>query len=240
MRVFTRISFILFLICDLSFGAPGRPPSKKTCAERLTKGSRSLPEIEPVVLKPMDRLSDNPNYQFEMKYDGFRGIGYFEHDRRRFVSRQGITLSQFQPLCEAIARELGVQNAIFDGEVIAADETGRPIFERLLRRQGPFQYVAFDLLWLNGEDLRSLPLEVRRKRLLEVLPESSRLITESLVQVGSGLQLYKLMVKNDLEGIVVKRLSDKYSRATRWYKFKNRNYSQAVGRSRFFKNKGQN
>lgn len=236
MRVFAHIGFILILICDLSVAAP----AKKTCAEQLISRSRALPKIDPVVLKPLGRLSDKPDYQFEMKYDGFRGIGYFERDRCRFISRQGKTLSQFQPLCAAIAQELGVESAIFDGEVIATDDTGRPIFEKLLRRQGPFQYVAFDLLWLNGQDLRSLPLEVRRQRLLELLPESSSLITKSLAQVGSGRRLYELMVENDLEGIVVKRLSDKYSRSTKWYKFKNRNYSQAVGRSRFFKNNGRN
>jgi bifunctional non-homologous end joining protein LigD len=186
-------------------------------------------------LKRLDRLVDDPNYQYEMKYDGFRGVGYFEKGRRcRFVSRNGNHLSRFQPLCESILKELKVQNAIFDGELISPDPTGRPIFKNMLRRGGAFQYVAFDLLWLNGEDLRSLPLEARRQKLLKVLPKSSRWITESLVQIGSGLSLYNLMVQYDLEGIVVKRLASPYSRSTKWYKFKNKDYSQAKGRRHFF------
>jgi bifunctional non-homologous end joining protein LigD len=61
-----------------------------------------------------------------------------------------------------------VTNAILDGEVICVDETGRPIFLGLLRRKEPC-FVAFDLLWLNGEDLRPLPLVERKKRLKRLL-----------------------------------------------------------------------
>ena len=212
------------------------PPDPKVCDDLLGEERRQpLPRIEPVLLRPLQRLVDDPDLQYEMKYDGFRGVGYFEPERCRFVSRQGNTLTQFKPLCEAIAKKLKVESAIFDGEVIAVDSTGRPIFKKMLRREGPFQYVAFDLLWLNGEDLRGLPLKVRRARLLEILPKSSRLIFPSLVQVGSGAKLFDLMLENDLEGIVVKRLSGKYSRATRWYKFKNKNYSQSIGRKYFFR-----
>lgn len=227
------VSATLFLISSVSVSAT-RARSQKSCSEIL-EPAQPLPQIEPIRLKPLDRLSDNPNYQFEMKYDGFRGIGYFEQDRRcRFKSRTGKSLSQFQSLCESIAKELKVQSAIFDGEVIAIDPSGRPIFNQLLRREGPFQYVAFDLLWLNGQDLRRLPLKDRRRQLLKVLPKSSRVIMPSLVKVGSGFKLYDLMVEHDLEGIVVKRLTDKYSRSTKWYKFKNKNYSQSKGRKFFF------
>lgn len=236
LKIWLCISLLLVSSTSLSATRSGSPRSQSRCNEELGEPlPQRLPKIEPIILKPLQRLVDDPNLQYEMKYDGFRAIGYFEPDRCRFVSKQGKTLTQFKSLCEAVAKELNVKNAIFDGEVIAVDPAGRPIFNKMLRREGPFQYVAFDLLWLNGEDLRGLPLKIRRKRLVELLPKSSRLITESLVQVGSGTKLFELMVKNDLEGIVVKRLSDKYSRSTKWYKFKNKNYSQAIGRSRFFR-----
>jgi bifunctional non-homologous end joining protein LigD len=222
-----RVGVCLFFI-SLSASA--------TCNKSLGGQPQDLPKITPVTLKPLDRLVDDPNFLFEMKYDGFRGIAYFEKGRpTRLVSRNGNIFSQFQSLNDAISKELKVQSAILDGEVIAPDPTGRPVFNRLQRRQGPFQYIAFDLLWLNGKDLRSLPLEERRRKLLGILPKSSRLITASLVQVGSGAKLYDLMVEYDLEGIVVKRLTDKYLRSTKWYKFKNRNYSQASGRRYFWR-----
>jgi bifunctional non-homologous end joining protein LigD len=226
----------LFLMSGLALGATRSrgPRSPEACNEILSGRSQKLPKVDPVILKPLNRLVDNPNYQFEMKYDGFRGLGYFEPGRRcRFVSRNGNHLPQFQSLCEAISQELNIQSAIFDGEVISIDSTGRPIFKKMLQREGPFQYVAFDLLWLNGQDLRSFPLETRRQKLLKILPKSSRFIVEPLVEVGSGSKLYELMVENDLEGIVVKRLTDKYSRSTKWYKFKNKNYSQAKNRGHF-------
>lgn len=200
------------------------------------KGSVKLPRIEPIIARVRQKPFDDPRYQFEVKYDGYRGIVYFERDHGcRILSRSGKTLTQFQPLCEAIAAELGVQNAIFDGEVIAQDPTGRPVFKNMLRRKGPFRYVAFDLMWLNHHDLRSLSLENRRQLLLEVLPKDSAYVTESLAEIGNGSKMFQLMVDNDLEGIVAKRLTDKYLRSTKWYKIKNKGYSQAVGRGRFFR-----
>ena len=195
-----------------------------------------LPKITPIIAKAGKQPFNDPNYLFEMKYDGFRGVGYFEKGRAcHFISRNGNTLSQFDQLCDDIADELKVDNAIFDGEVIAPDASGRPIFERMLRRQGPFRYVAFDLLWLNGEDLRALPLVQRRKNLLQVLPKSSTVIVESLAEVGHGVKMFNLMSEHDLEGVVAKRLDGKYTRSTQWYKIKFKGYSQSVGRQRFFK-----
>jgi bifunctional non-homologous end joining protein LigD len=66
---------------------------------------------------------------------------------------------------DQVAAELKVEAAILDGEVIAADETGRPQFYDLLRHTRRPSYVAFDVLWLNGTDLRPLPLSERRRRL---------------------------------------------------------------------------
>ena len=89
---------------------------------------------------------------------GFRALCYIEQRRCRFLSRNGNDLSRFDELCDQVAAELEVDDAILDGEVIAADETGRPQFYVLLRHSGRPAYVAFDLLWQNGVDLRSLPL----------------------------------------------------------------------------------
>lgn len=212
--------------------------SSTACSVSLSgkKGSVQFPKITPIALKTLDQPFDDPRYQFEIKYDGYRGIAYFERGRRcRIISRNDNQLSQFQLLCDAIMAELNIQNAIFDGEVISHDPSGRPIFKNLLRQKGPFQYVAFDLLWLNGHDLRSLPLESRRELLLEVLPKGSSVITESIAVVGNGTKLFQLMVDNDLEGIVAKRLTSPYFRSTKWYKIKNKNYSQSIGRGRFFR-----
>ena len=105
---------------------------------------------------------------------------------------------------------LDVDDAIIDGEVIAADETGRPQFYELLRMPRSASYVAFDVLWGDGTDLRSLPLDERRRRLQAILPAKSPIISEALSVTGRGRELFELMCANDLEGIVAKRLDDPY------------------------------
>jgi ATP-dependent DNA ligase len=116
----------------------------------------------------------------------------------------------------------------------AADETGRPQFYDLLRdTRGP-AYVAFDLIWLNGADLRALPLSERRRHLQNILPEGSSIISEALSVTGEGHKLFELMCAHDLEGIVAKRLKDAYGPRTRWLKIKNRSYSQNAGRQELF------
>jgi ATP-dependent DNA ligase len=115
--------------------------------------------------------------------------------------------------------------------VIAVDETGRPQFYDLLRRAQAPAYVAFDLLWVDGADLRALPLRERRQRLRAVLPEPSGIVSEALSVTGRGCELFELMCTNDLEGIVAKRLADRYDTRVRWLKIKNPDYSQKkVGR----------
>jgi ATP dependent DNA ligase domain len=68
-------------------------------------------------------------------------------------------------------------------------------------------YVAFDLIWLNGIDLRALPLTERRRHLQNILPKGSTIISEALSVMGRGHQLFELMCAHDLEGVVAKRLS---------------------------------
>jgi len=109
-----------------------------------------------------------------MKYDGFRAVCYVQSGRCNLVSRR------FDALGDEVASELyheiaqlGVDDAILDGEIITADETGRPQFYDLLRRAGRLTYVAFDLVWLNGTHLRSLPLSERRRRLHAILPAAT-------------------------------------------------------------------
>ena len=79
-----------------------------------------------------------------------------------------------------------VGDAILDGEIIAADETGRPLFYDLLRHARAPAYVAFDLLWLNGADLRLLPLTERRRQLQNILPKGSAIMSEALSVTGTG------------------------------------------------------
>jgi bifunctional non-homologous end joining protein LigD len=125
-----------------------------------------LPRIQPIAPTWRKEPFDYSDWLFDAKYDGFRAVCYVESGRCSLVSRRGNVFTRFDALCDQVASalchdvvsELGVDEAILDGEVIAADETGRPQFYDLLRRTRSPIYVAVDLLWLNGTDLRSLPL----------------------------------------------------------------------------------
>jgi bifunctional non-homologous end joining protein LigD len=105
----------------------------------------SLPRVQPIAPTWRKDPFDDPDWLFDVKYDGFRGLCYVEHGRNRLISRNGNVFDRFEVLADQIAVELDVVDAVIDGEVIAADETGRPQFYDLLRRTRTAAYVAFDL-----------------------------------------------------------------------------------------------
>jgi bifunctional non-homologous end joining protein LigD len=193
-----------------------------------------LPRIQPIRPTWRKEPFDHPDWLFDLKYDGFRALCYVEQGRPRLISRNGNVFARVDALADQLATALDVNDAVIDGEVIAADDTGRPQFYDLLRSVRAPAYVAFDLLWLNGGDLRALPLSERRRRLQAVLPQGSPIIIEVLSVENSGRKLFDLMCAHDLEGIVAKRLADPYDPRVRWVKIKNPDYSQKEGRGDLF------
>jgi bifunctional non-homologous end joining protein LigD len=194
----------------------------------------TLPRVQPIAPTWRKKPFDDPDWLFDVKYDGFRALYYIETGHNRLISRNGNLLTRFDALGGALAAELNVDDAIIDGEVIAADETGRPQFYDLLLGTRAPAYVAFDIVWLNGADLRSLPLHERRRALQTILPKRSPIVSEAPSVTHRGSELFELMCANDLEGIVAKRLVDPYDTRVRWLKIKNRAYTQNEGRSDLF------
>jgi ATP-dependent DNA ligase len=193
-------------------------------------GGLVLPRLQPIIPTRRKEPFDDSDWLFEFKYDGFRGLCHIEQGRCRVISRNGNMLSRFDALADQVGRLLDVDEAVIYGEVIAADETGRPQFSELLRVPRSACYVAFDILWLDGTDLRSLPLGERQKRLQTILPaKSSPTISQALSVPGRGRELFDLMCANDLEGIVANRLADPYDPRVRRLKIKNPEYSQKRG-----------
>jgi bifunctional non-homologous end joining protein LigD len=185
-------------------------------------------------LKQFAEPFDHPDWLFENKYDGFRALAYVEDRHVRLVSRKSNVYKSFPALCEAMAVALAVENAILDGEIVYLDASGKPQFISLLRRQSPQSFVAFDLLWLNGKDLRKLPLVERKRILRTVVPHGSPVLYADYV-FGTGTELFRVVCDMDLEGIVAKRKDGLYTpEQTTWVKIKNPNYSQAEGRRELF------
>src|SRR6266480_6387630 len=109
-------------------------------------------------------------------------------------------------------------------------DTGRPVFNDLLFGRREPVYVAFDVLFVDGEDVRALPLKERRATLEKVVRRHRMQKSEPLM--GDGKAAFRAVCGLDLEGIVAKRLADAYDpRRTRWWKTLNRDYSQKAGRA---------
>ena len=179
------------------------------------------------VAKPFD----DPDFIFELKHDGFRAIAYVENSKCELVSRNQNHFS-FKSLKESLGK-LPVQNAILDGEVVCLDEHGASQF----KRNGKPVFYAFDLVFLDGHDLRNLPLIERKQRLHQLIEKSlfTRIIYAQHIE-GQGKAFFKEICARDLEGVVAKRkLSIYKSNGTGWLKIKNPKYSQAIGRHDLFK-----
>jgi len=193
-----------------------------------------LPHIEPLPLARRPAPFSHPDWLFELKYDGFRALAYVHRDSAQLVSRNGNVFTTFSQLCETIRRELP-HRAILDGEIVCLDGQGHSHFNRLLFRRGTPRFCVFDLAWLDGRDLRGLPLIERKGILRSVIPQCSpHLLYVDHIE-GEGERLFRLVCKEDLEGIVAKHRNSRYRLdSDGWIKIKNRQYSQIIGRSEFF------
>lgn len=179
---------------------------------------------------------DHEGFLFELKWDGFRALAIVDDGQCRLMSRNGHPFGQWETLKRNIAATLHGHSATLDGELVCLAPDGRPRFHRLVfRRDAPF-FMAFDLLELDGEDLRELPLIERKRQLRRLIPaEASRLRYVDHI-VGRGRALFAAACRRDLEGIVAKWAHGTYQRglATSWLKIKNPHYSQLEGRRELF------
>jgi bifunctional non-homologous end joining protein LigD len=180
---------------------------------------------------------DHPEFVFEPKIDGFRALAYIRGHHCELISRNGHVCKSWPQLAQEIAHAVRAHDAVLDGEICCLDSDGRSNFYKLLfRRDGPHFY-AFDLLSVNGEDVRGLPLIERKRRLLRIMPKvESRLLFLDHIP-GRGQDLYRAACARDLEGIVGKWAKGTYQsdgRCTSWVKIKNPEYSQIEARYELF------
>jgi bifunctional non-homologous end joining protein LigD len=195
----------------------------------------NFPKFSPIIPVRRSDIFDSSDWVYELKYDGFRALAYLDEDRCRFVSRKGNEMKRFEQLSSVIGKVVKVKSAVLDGEIVALNESGVPAFYHLMRRKCHAVYYAFDILWLDGKDLRELPLLERKKILRSVLPQKSSWIGYvSFIGHTRAKRLYELVKAKDLEGLVAKRKDGKYTPAVKWFKVLNPSYSQKAGRQEFF------
>ena len=173
---------------------------------------------------PAQSLPVGPQWTYEVKWDGYRAIAVKDPRGVKLLSRNQKDLTRDFPAAAAAIGKLSVPDVALDGEIVALDATGRPSFQALQHRALAgltIVYYAFDLLRLNGEDLRAEPLEERRSRLAAVADRSSILLSDALP--GSVDRIEREVRQLGLEGIVAKKRGSRYRPGLRtkdWLKVK--------------------
>ena len=190
--------------------------------------------LRPIRLSRRSEPFDSDEFIYELKIDGFRALAHIEQRHGQLFSRNGNIFRGFGDLATWIADHLKVETAVLDGEIACVDEAGRPQFRDLLFRKRQCIFIAFDLLYLNGRDLRVLPLLERKAMLKKLLRRKrSRILYLDHIE-SDGRLLFDEIVKMDLEGIVCKRKDSPYKFTEKpsrhWIKVKNSWYSQLEGR----------
>lgn len=196
-----------------------------------------LPHLQPLPLTRRPEPFSDPDWLFEIKYDGFRALAYADPSGVRLVSRNGNRFSGFSDLCAGIEFALRARHAVLDGEIACLDDAGGSQFNELLFRRGTPRFCAFDLLYLNGKDLRGLPLIERKRMLRRIVPANSAALLFVDHVEGEGQRLFELVCERDLEGIVAKHRLSRYvveNGNPGWMKIRNRSYSQMIGRDELF------
>jgi DNA ligase D-like protein (predicted ligase) len=192
--------------------------------------------IKPMLAKLTNSLPTQGNWFYELKLDGYRALVMKKRGTITLFSRRGNELNQrFPALAEAF--DFLPDNTIIDGEVVALDDQGRPLFSALQNyspRLKSIYFYAFDLLVYEGKDLRNLPLSDRRIVLEKyALPGMRDPVRVSSIFHVSAKQLIAAAKKNGLEGIIAKRVDSSYKSGERsgaWLKYKtNKGQELVVG-----------
>lgn len=192
--------------------------------------------VAPMLLSEVEKPFSSPDWSFELKLDGIRAIAIKNGTKVTLLSRNGKDITYKFPGLIKDLKGLGFDEIVLDGEIVVFDEAGRPSFQSMIQRfaltneldirawdkTGRYDFLVFDVLHLNGTDLRGVTLEHRRKvlealnlktstmRLLDIFPEEGELLYKNATSLG-------------LEGVVGKKLNSTYKEGIRgrdWVKIK--------------------
>jgi bifunctional non-homologous end joining protein LigD len=224
----------------------GSSPGRSAATKARTPKAKAKKEDEdeeqghdpmPHKMKPMlARLTDKPfdkeGWIYEIKWDGYRAVAEIENGKVELYSRNLLSFNQaYAPIVKSLEK-LG-HNAILDGEVVVLDAEGNSRFQLLQKygenRDPNLYYYVFDLLYLDGHDLRELPLLERKELLKSMLPDLENVRYSDHIE-KEGLAFFKLAEQNKIEGIMAKNGDSTYfsGRTGEWLKIKTSMRQEAV------------
>ena len=220
---------------------------KKVKAEKISTGDlswktlvkengekKSFPEqLSPMLATLIDQPFERTGWIFEIKWDGYRAIGYVKKGKAELLSRNQLSYSsKFKPIAESI-KDIPV-DLVMDGEIVAINEREEVSFQQLQQWQktgkGMLVYYVFDLLWIEGFSIMHWPLIERKKLLQQVLPDDPHIQYSDHIE-ERGTDFFELASEKGLEGIMAKDGTSEYLpgvRTANWLKIKTSMRQEAV------------
>ena len=200
-----------------------------TLRRLLPNKARTLrePIIEPCLSSPAKAQPSGLGWLHEIKHDGFRILARRAGPQVRLITRHGKDLTHRFPFIEMAIKSLPVRSCLIDGEAIVCDQTGLAVFDLIRghRTSASAVLCAFDLLELNGQDLRHQAIEARKELLAKLLKGAHLSIALNETFEEDGATVYHDACRLGCEGIVSKKLGSPYlsGRSPYWVTVKNPN-----------------
>jgi len=192
-------------------------------------------DIKPMLATLVDQPFDNPDWIYEIKWDGYRVVSYMNKGRVEMRSRNNLSFNEKFKVIEDALIQWNVK-AVVDGEIVALDEEGNANFQQLQnvlkhRENAHLVYYVFDILWYDGRDLTRLTLLERKEILKSIFPADDDRLRYSDHIVEKGKAFLASAVKHGLEGIMAKKADSTYEiggRSGSWLKMKNNQRMEAI------------
>jgi len=188
--------------------------------------------MEPILT---ETIKSGDRWIHQVKWDGIRGLCYVENGRISLFTRTGRDRTGWYPEVSDAVKLLSCKNTVLDGELIVPDDNGKPSFHNIMKRERirrkevlpryrelyPVHYMVFDILSINGRDLRQVPLADRKQILNKTL--NSNGMIHVVEDYTDGKALFSAVKDNGMEGIVSKRIDSRYiagKKHREWFKTK--------------------
>jgi bifunctional non-homologous end joining protein LigD len=222
-------------IKDITASNTQADPEVDTAALLKAAPKFPMPEmVKPMLATLVDAPFDDPDWQYEVKWDGFRTLAYIRNGEAELLSRNNKSFSEkYYPLHQLM--QGWKFEAVLDGEILVLNESGVSKFGSLQNwrseADGALVYYVFDLLWYEGRSLMGLPLYQRQAILKDVLPKDDDRVRIGQVFTDKGTAFYKDAEKLKLEGIMAKKRSSTYTpdlRSEDWLKIKVHQRQEAI------------
>ena len=208
--------------------ARARPRSVRS--RRNTKLAHFIPRM---LATPHDAPFSDPDWIFEIKWDGYRAVGEITGGEARLYSRNGLSFLELYPTIADELRKIKV-DVVLDGEIVVFNEENKPDFQKLQQYDNhpalPIAYYVFDCLSYKGKSITHLPLTERKEIARNALTKS-KVIRYSDHVGEDGVSFFAHVAAMDLEGMIAKRASSTYlpgKRTREWLKIKNHNTQEAI------------